>query len=147
MKVAIGADHGGFEVKQKLVDYLKAKDFEVVDEGTVSSVSVDYPDFAAKVCEDVLHGRADCGVLICGTGIGISIAANRYRGIRAALLYSLETAALARQHNNANVAVFGGRTMSLEEIKERLDVFLNTDFEGGRHLRRIEKIDMCGRCD
>lgn len=147
MKVAIGADHGGFEVKQKLVDYLKAKDFEVVDEGTVSSESVDYPDFAAKVCEDVLHGWADCGVLICGTGIGISIAANRYRGIRAALLYSLETAALARQHNNANVAVFGGRTMSLEEIKERLDVFLNTDFEGGRHLRRIEKIDMCGRCD
>ena len=146
MKVAIGADHGGFDAKEKLVTYLKNKGFAVADMGTNSSESVDYPDFAEKVCQEILQQKADFGVLICGTGIGISIAANRHLGIRAALLYNDETAALARQHNNANIAVFGGRMMSVDDMEKRLDIFLNTRFEGGRHLRRIEKIDVYGGC-
>ena len=146
MKVAIGADHGGFDAKEKLVTYLKNKGYAVADMGTNSAESVDYPDFAEKVCQEILQQKADFGVLICGTGIGISIAANRYVGIRAALLYNDETAALARQHNNANIAVFGGRMMSVEDMEKRLDIFLNTGFEGGRHLRRIEKIDVYGGC-
>ena len=146
MKVAIGADHGGFDAKEKLVTYLKNKGFAVADMGTNSSESVDYPDFAEKVCQEILQQKADFGVLICGTGIGISIAANRHVGIRAALLYNDETAALARQHNNANIAVFGGRMMSVDDMEKRLDIFLNTGFEGGRHLRRIEKIDVYGGC-
>ncbi len=146
MKVAIGADHGGFDAKEKLVTYLKNKGYAVADMGTNSSESVDYPDFAEKVCQEILQQKADFGVLICGTGIGISIAANRHVGIRAALLYNDETAALARQHNNANIAVFGGRMMSVEDMEKRLDIFLNTGFEGGRHLRRIEKIDVYGGC-
>ena len=146
MKVAIGADHGGFDAKEKLVTYLKNKGYAVADMGTNSSESVDYPDFSEKVCQEILQQKADFGVLICGTGIGISIAANRHVGIRAALLYNDETAALARQHNNANIAVFGGRMMSVEDMKKRLDIFLNTGFEGGRHLRRIEKIDVYGGC-
>ena len=146
MKVAIGADHGGFDAKEKLITYLKNKGFAVADMGTNSSESVDYPDFAEKVCQEILQQKADFGILICGTGIGISIAANRHVGIRAALLYNDETAALARQHNNANIAVFGGRMMSVDDMEKRLDIFLNTGFEGGRHLRRIEKIDVYGGC-
>ena len=146
MKVAIGADHGGFDAKEKLVTYLKNKGYAVADMGTNSSESVDYPDFAEKVCQEILQQKADFGILICGTGIGISIAANRHVGIRAALLYNDETAALARQHNNANIAVFGGRMMSVDDMEKRLDIFLNTGFEGGRHLRRIEKIDVYGGC-
>ncbi len=146
MKVAIGADHGGFDAKEKLITYLKNKGYAVADMGTNSSESVDYPDFAEKVCQEILQQKADFGILICGTGIGISIAANRHVGIRAALLYNDETAALARQHNNANIAVFGGRMMSVDDMEKRLDIFLNTGFEGGRHLRRIEKIDVYGGC-
>ena len=146
MKVAIASDHGGFELKQKLLQHYKNATFEFVDLGTDSTVSVDYPDFAEKLCQAILNKQADFGVLICGTGIGISIAANRHKGIRAALLYSLETAKLARQHNNANVAVFGGRTMTFAEVVERLDAFLSTEFEAGRHSRRIEKLDVYGGC-
>ena len=146
MKVAIGADHGGFDANEKLITYLKNKGYAVADMGTNSSESVDYPDFAEKVCQEILQQKADFGILICGTGIGISIAANRHVGIRAALLYNDETAALARQHNNANIAVFGGRMMSVDDMEKRLDIFLNTGFEGGRHLRRIEKIDVYGGC-
>ena len=107
----------------------------------IANFSVDYPDFAQKVCQEILNAQADLGVLICGTGIGISIAANRFKGIRAALLYSDDVARLAKLHNNANIAVFGGRTMSVQEMKQRLDIFLNTEFEGGRHQRRIEMLD------
>ncbi len=146
MKIAIASDHGGYELKQKLAAYCSAQGIETDDLGTNSSESVDYPDFAEKVCRVVLDKKADFGVLVCGTGIGISIAANRHKGIRAALLYSLETAKLARQHNNANIAVFGGRTMSFEDAAARLDVFFKTPFEGGRHIRRIEKTDLYGGC-
>lgn len=146
MKVSVGADHGGFDAKSELVEFLKLKKIEVIDEGTMSLESVDYPDFAEKVCQDILSGRAQLGILVCGTGIGISIAANRHKGIRAALLYSDEAARLAKLHNNANIAVFGGRTMSVQEMKQRLDIFLNTEFEGGRHIRRLEKLDVYGGC-
>lgn len=146
MKVSVGADHGGFDAKSELVEFLKLKKIEVIDEGTMSSESVDYPDFAEKVCQDILSGRAQLGILVCGTGIGISIAANRHKGIRAALLYSDEAARLAKLHNNANIAVFGGRTMSVQEMEQRLDIFLNTEFEGGRHIRRLEKLDVYGGC-
>ncbi len=146
MKVSVGADHGGFDAKSELVEFLKLKKIEVIDEGTMSSESVDYPDFAEKVCQDILSGRAQLGILVCGTGIGISIAANRHKGIRAALLYSDEAARLAKLHNNANIAVFGGRTMSVQEMEQRLGIFLNTEFEGGRHIRRLEKLDVYGGC-
>ena len=146
MKVSVGADHGGFDAKSELVEFLKLKKIEVIDEGTMSSETVDYPDFAEKVCQDILSGRAQLGILVCGTGIGISIAANRHKGIRAALLYSDEAARLAKLHNNANIAVFGGRTMSVQEMEQRLGIFLNTEFEGGRHIRRLEKLDVYGCC-
>ena len=146
MKIAIGADHGGFQAKEALISYLQSKGFDVKDLGTNSEASVDYPDFAQKVCQEILNAQADLGVLICGTGIGISIAANRFKGIRAALLYSDDVARLAKLHNNANIAVLGGRTMSVQEMKQRLDIFLNTEFEGGRHIRRLEKLDVVGEC-
>ena len=133
MKVSVGADHGGFDAKSELVEFLKLKKIEVIDEGTMSSESVDYPDFAEKVCQDILSGRAQLGILVCGTGIGISIAANRHKGIRAALLYSDEAARLAKLHNNANIAVFGGRTMSVQEMEQRLGI-------------RLEKLDVDGGC-
>ena len=139
MNIAIAADHGGFELKEKLKNYYA--NFKMLDLGTNSADSVDYPDFARKMAKTILAKKADLGILICGTGIGISIAANRYKGIRAALLYSTESARLAKAHNNANVLVFGGRTMSVNEVIERIDVFMQTEFEGERHLRRINKID------
>lgn len=141
MKIAIASDHGGFELKEKLKSYLASKEIKTDDLGTNSPESVDYPDFAKKMAHHILAHGADLGILICGTGVGISIAANRFKGIRAALLYSPFVAEMAKKHNNANVVVFGGRTMDFEDVKECLDVFLKTEFEGGRHLRRIEKID------
>jgi RpiB/LacA/LacB family sugar-phosphate isomerase len=137
MKIGIGADHGGFELKQALIGHYG----NLVDYGTDSSDSCDYADIANAVCQDILSGALDLAVLVCGTGIGISIAANRHKGIRAALLYSDFAAEMARRHNNANIAVFGGRTMSAEEAIRRFDLFLAAKFEGGRHERRIEKLD------
>ena len=141
MKVVIGCDHGGFELKEVLSAHLKDKGFDVVDVGTYDTNSVDYPDIAQKACEEVISGRCEWGVLICGTGIGISIAANRYHGIRAALLYDDFVAEMAKKHNNANVIVFGGRTMKTQDVIRRIDIFNQNEFEGGRHIRRIEKIE------
>ena len=146
MKIAIAADHGGFALKQKLIEAFTPKGYQFDDLGTNSEESVDYPDYAEKVCRALLEHKADLGILVCGSGIGISIAANRHKGIRAALLYSDEVAALARKHNNANVAVFGGRTMAEDDVLRRMQIFLNTEFEGGRHVRRIEKLDVYGEC-
>ena len=140
-KIAIASDHGGFELKEKLLDYYRNKKIQMLDLGTYSSESCDYPDEAQKMCDAIRNGDADCGILICGTGIGISIAANRCAHIRAALLYNDDVARLAREHNNANIAVFGGRTMTFDEVCRRMDIFLNTPFEGGRHQRRIDKIE------
>ena len=139
MKIAIAADHGGFELKEALKKHYAALDFW--DLGTYSAASTDYPDYAHKMAHAILSGQADLGILICGTGIGISIAANRHKGIRAALLYSQETAYLAKAHNNANVLVFGGRTMAVDDVIQRIDIFLQTAYEGGRHQHRLEKID------
>lgn len=146
MTIAIASDHGGFELKEHMIAYYAKKGISLLDLGTYSSDSCDYPDIAKAMCEKITAGEVTVGILICGTGIGISIAANRYKGIRAAILYSNEVAVLARQHNNANIAVFGGRTMRFEEATGRMDIFLNTVFEGGRHERRICKLDVAEGC-
>ena len=131
-----------FEMKNKIAQYLKSKNFDVVDLGTNSADSVDYPDFAQKVVQKLLKGEADLGILVCGTGIGISIAANRHKGIRAALLYDDYVAKVAKEHNNANVLCFGGRTMTIDDVLKRIDIFLDAKYEGGRHDRRLCKLDI-----
>lgn len=138
--VAIAADHGGFELKSALVPVLRALGFAVLDLGTSSSDSVDYPEFADAVVAALKDGRAGRGVLICGTGIGISIAANRHAGVRAAPCHDGLTARLARQHNDANVLALGGRLIGIEAAKDCLANFLHTPFEGGRHARRVAKL-------
>jgi ribose 5-phosphate isomerase B len=138
--VAIAADHGGFDLKEGLVPVLEAAGVTVLDLGTTSRESVDYPEFADALAAALAAGRAQRGVLICGTGIGISIAANRHPGIRAALCHDGLTARLARQHNDANVLVLGGRVLGIETAKDCLTMFLDTPFEGGRHARRVAKL-------
>lgn len=140
MKVAIASDHAGFDQKPELVEYLKSKGYEVDDLGPDSDARVDYPDFAEKVAKAVAAGTDDYGILICGTGIGMSMAANKVNGIRAAAVTMPKFAELSRQHNNANVLCLSARFVSAEINKECIDVFLNTDFEGGRHTGRVEKI-------
>ncbi len=138
--IHIGSDHGGFELKELLVSYLQKKGYSVNDIGTFSSDSVDYPEYGRKVAEEVLND-GNTGIIICGTGIGISIAANRLKGIRAALCHCTEYAEMARKHNNANILALGGRFIDTETAKSICDVFLNTEFEGGRHQKRIDLID------
>lgn len=142
MKIAIASDHAGFEMKNEICEFITKKGYTVVDLGTNTTESVDYPLFADKVAESILNKESDLGILVCGTGIGISIRANRYKGIRAALLYSNKVAEMTKKHNNANVIVFGGRTMNKEDIFNRIDIFLNTEFEGGRHQKRIDMLDL-----
>ena len=146
MTIAIASDHGGFELKEQLKAYYAKQGIILADLGTHSSDSCDYPDIAQAICAKILAGEVKTGILICGTGIGISIAANRYKGIRAAILYSDEVAQLAKLHNNANIAVFGGRTMTFDEAARRMDIFLKTEFEGGRHERRVNKLDVEEGC-
>ena len=140
LKIAIASDHGGFDLKEKIRNEYKKAELIIDDFGTFSRDSVDYPDMAEKVVKPVLAGQYDLGILICGTGVGISIAANRHKGIRAAILYDDFVAQMAKEHNNANVVVFGGRTMSYDDVARRLDIFLNAKFQGGRHQNRIEKL-------
>lgn len=142
MKIVAAADHGGFEMKNQIVEDLRKQGFVVEDLGTNSADSVDYPDFAEKATAKVLAGQADLGILVCGTGIGISIAANRHKGIRAAILYDDYVAKVAREHNNANVLCFGGRTMTTEDVLRRIGIFLKAAYEGGRHDRRLCKLDL-----
>lgn len=142
MKIVAAADHGGFEMKNQIVENLRKQGFVVEDLGTNSADSVDYPDFAEKATAKVLAGQADLGILVCGTGIGISIAANRHKGIRAAILYDDYVAKVAREHNNANVLCFGGRTMTTEDVLRRIGIFLKAAYEGGRHDRRLCKLDL-----
>jgi len=142
MKIAIASDHGGVDLKEIISNFLKNKNFEVVDLGTNDTTSVDYPIFADKLADNILKKESDLGILVCGTGVGISIRANRYKGIRAALLYDDGVAVMAKKHNNANVIVFGGRTMNSNDVLKRIDIFLNTEFEGGRHQKRIDLLDM-----
>ncbi len=146
MRIAVGADHAGYEApepgyKAEIVRHLQDRGLEVVDCGTNGPESVDYPDFANKVCTAISEGNADCGLLLCGTGIGMSIAANRHAGIRAAVCTTSEMAILSREHNNANVLCLGRRVLSLGRCLELIDTWLNNDFSNGeRHRRRVNKM-------
>lgn len=141
--IPIGADHAGFELKKELITYLEEKGYEMKDYGCYSAESVDYPDFAHPVAEEVEKNEGMLGILICGSGNGISMSANKHQGIRSALCWTPEIAELARQHNDANIVALPARFISTEEAKEIVDVFLKTAFEGGRHLRRVNKVACC----
>ena len=140
MRICIASDHGGFDLKAHLIEYLKNQDFTVSDSGCNNKDSVDYPTYGKRVGLDITQGKFDCGILICGTGIGISIAANRFPGVRAALCYDTTTARLSREHNDANILALGARQTAPELACEIVDVFLSTQFEGGRHQRRIDML-------
>ena len=143
MKVAIGCDHAGFPYKDTIIRTLKKENIEVIDKGTYSSDSVDYPDFVHPVAELIERGEADLGVLICGSGNGVSMAANKHQKIRAALCWKDELAALARQHNDANIISIPARFVSARLARQMVRTFISTDFEGGRHGRRVGKISHC----
>lgn len=140
MKLAIGADHAGLELKNHLRDTLAAAGHQVRDVGTNSPESTDYPDYAAQVGRAVAAKDADLGILVCGSGVGVSIAANKIRGVRAALGYNEEEVKLTRQHNNANVLTLGARFTDPATAQRLVDIFLETPFEGGRHERRVNKV-------
>lgn len=140
MKIVIGSDHAGFALKEEVKSHLQAKGWEVIDCGTDSEESVDYPDFAAKVAQSICDGICEKGILICGTGIGISIAANKFPGIRAAVCHDLFTAQASREHNDANILAFGARVIDASLALQMVDVWLETPFSGGRHQRRVDKI-------
>jgi len=137
MNIAIGCDHGGFALKQEILQLLAEGGHQINDVGCDSEASVDYPDFADKVCAAIQEGRSSCGILICGTGIGMSIAANRHRHIRAALCHESLTARLSREHNDSNVLCLGARVLGVAIALDVVRAWLATDFAGGRHLRRI----------
>jgi ribose 5-phosphate isomerase B len=141
-KIALGCDHAGFPYKEAITNYLTAKGYEVLDFGTNSPDSVDYPDFVHPVATSVVEGKCSFGIVMCGSGNGVAITANKHQGIRAALCWNREIAELARQHNNANIIAIPVRFVSIETAVEMLDTFLNTVFEGGRHQNRVEKIDV-----
>jgi len=141
MRISIGSDHAGFRIKEAIKGFLIQKGHRVVDNGTYSEDSVDYPDFAKKVVQNILSKEADYGILMCGTGIGMSIAANKFKGIKAALCLLPEMASLARMHNNANVLVLPGRLIGIDLAQWIVEAFLESEFEGGRHERRIKKIE------
>lgn len=141
MKIGIGCDHGGFELKEFLKEEFKDSDIEFKDYGTYDKESVDYPDFGQAVGEAVANGEVDRGIVICGTGIGISIAANKVKGVRCALCEGLFGAKMTRNHNDANVLALGARVTGQDLALEIVKVFLEEEFEGGRHARRVEKLD------
>lgn len=141
MKIAIGSDHGGFALKEKVVQYLKEQGHEVIDCGCYSSDRVDYPLYASKTCKVLQEGKAQYGVLVCTSGIGMSICANKMKGIRAAHVLNLDAAKFSRLHNNANVICLGAKYYDIDEAKEFIDMFLNTQFEGGRHIARVQMIN------
>lgn len=140
MIIALGCDHGGFEHKNAIAEHLKERGFEVVDYGIHENVSVDYPDIAEKLCNGILKGEANLGILVCGTGIGMSIAANKHKGIRAAACSEHFSAKYTRLHNNSNVLCLGGRVIGVGTAIELTDLFVDTEFEGGRHQKRVDKI-------
>ena len=141
MKISIGSDHAGYLAKEEVKKYLKSKGYEVKDVGTNSLDSCDYPIFGRAAAELVAKGEVDYGVLICSSGEGIMMAANKVKGVRAGLAYNDDVARLIRQHNNANMIAFGASFMKVEDIIKRIDIFLATDFEGGRHERRVSEIE------
>ncbi len=144
-KIFIGSDHGGFGLKSEVLTYLEndKKEYEIIDLGTYSEDSVNYPEYGHKVANSVMSNLENSfGIVICGTGIGISISANKVKGIRAALCHSVEYAKLSREHNNANILAMGGRFTTIENAKDMIDTFLSTEFEGGRHIGRVEEIEI-----
>lgn len=141
MTLAIGSDHGGFELKSQLIAFLTEKGVDIMDLGCENTDSVDYPVYGKKVGKAVVAGEADRGIVICGTGIGISLAANKVPGVRAALCTNEYMAEMSRKHNNANVLALGARVIGVELAKNIVERFLNTDFEGGRHQRRVDQIE------
>ncbi len=140
MKIAIGCDHGGLEHKDAIVEHLKGRNFEVQDFGIYEQKSVDYPEIAKKVADSVVSGDNTLGILICGTGIGMSLAANKVKGIRAAVCSEHFSAKYTRLHNNSNILCLGGRVIGIGTALELVDIFVDTEFEGGRHQRRIDMI-------
>jgi ribose 5-phosphate isomerase B len=142
MHIAVGADQGGFELKEKIVEYLVAQNYEVLDLGIHELKSVDYPDIAESVARSVANGEAERGIIICATGLGVSMAANKVRGIRAALCTDCYMARMAREHNDAQVLCLGGRVIGFGPALEIVGVFLNSEAHGGRHARRVGKINV-----
>ena len=140
MRVGIGSDHGGFELKEYIVEYLRENGIEYRDYGTNSPDSVDYPDYGKKVADGIISGKIDRGIVVCGTGIGISIACNKVKGIRAALCSDTYSARMSVEHNDANILALGGRVLGRDLAIEIVSTWLNAEFKGGRHGRRIEKI-------
>ena len=140
MKIAIASDHGGFDLKDIIVEYLKEKGYEVTDYGISENKRVDYPDYAALVADGISKGKEELGILICGTGLGMSIAANKISGIRAACVSDSFSAKMAREHNNANILCFGGRVVGDEVAKTLVDAFLEAEFAEVRHSTRVDKI-------
>ena len=141
MKLAAASDHAGFELKEEIKAFLESEGHSLEDFGCFDEESCDYPDYARRLCEALLSGACERGVLICGTGLGMSYAANRHKGIRAALCMNTEMARMSRAHNDANVLVLGARLIDPSVARDTLSVWMETPFEGGRHLRRIRKID------
>ena len=147
MKYFIASDHAGLDLKKFIVDFFVKKNIEIVDLGPFSKDRVDYPDFASKVCENVIATENSNGILICGTGIGMSMMANKYNGIRAALCTDAYSAGITKEHNNANVLCIGERVTGLGVVESILEAWLSHSFEGGRHQQRVEKIDnLLGSC-
>ncbi len=142
MKIYIATDHAAFRIKESVKEILRTLDCEVIDLGPENDERVDYPDFAHKLCEHVLSDRGSFGLLICGTGIGMSLAANKHKGIRAALCHDSYTAQMAREHNDANVLCFGERVVGMGVIESICKSFVNSSFEGGRHENRVQKIEI-----
>lgn len=140
MKIAFGCDHGGYDLKEVVIEFLESRDIEVLDFGTHSTASVDYPNYGKAVGEAVQSEEADLGIVICGTGIGISLAANKVDGIRAAVVSDTFSARMARMHNNANVLAFGSRVVGKGLAIDLVKAWLDSSFEGGRHKRRVDKI-------
>tara|TARA_B100000686_G_C16453980_1_gene793588 strand:+ start:68 stop:505 length:438 start_codon:yes stop_codon:yes gene_type:complete len=139
-KISIASDHAGFEMKKKIMKYLEENGFSLIDRGPSNSDSVDYPDFAKKVCEDLLHQNVDRGILVCGSGQGMAMVANKHKGIRAALCNSEEMTELARAHNDANVLTLGARFVDESLALSCVEKFISTSFEGDRHIQRVNKI-------
>ena len=139
-KITIGSDHAGYELKLKVIEHLKERGIEAIDVGTYSTDSCDYPDFAHAVCKNVQEGVTELGILVCGTGIGMSMAANKHKGIRAAACSDTFSARLTRMHNDANVLCFGERVVGMGLACDLVDAFIDAEFEGGKHARRVDMI-------
>ena len=142
MKIVLASDHAGFAYKNEIIEFLKNKGYEVNDVGTYSTESCDYPIYAHEAAKQVANKEADFGILVCSSGEGIAIAANKVKGVRAGIAYNDDVARLMRQHNNANMIAFGASFMDLKDVLKRVEIFLNTDFEGGRHERRVNEIEL-----